>query len=82
MNDFAAQMRTIAEWVETGLDRHLTADGLTGVGTPPERLVAAMRHGALNGGKRLRPYLVLASAELFAVPEAAAMPTACGKTVA
>ena len=28
----------------------------------PERLVAAMRHGALNGGKRLRPLLVLLSA--------------------
>jgi farnesyl diphosphate synthase len=31
----------------------------------PENLVAAMRHGTLNGGKRLRPFLVLESAALF-----------------
>ncbi|PZO77748.1 MAG: farnesyl-diphosphate synthase [Mesorhizobium amorphae] len=31
----------------------------------PERLVAAMRHGVLNGGKRLRPFLVMESAALF-----------------
>src|SRR5690606_6478724 len=31
----------------------------------PERLLAAMRHGALNGGKRMRPFLLLESARLF-----------------
>src|SRR5690606_15790678 len=31
----------------------------------PERLLAAMRHGALNGGKRLRPFLLIESARLF-----------------
>ena len=31
----------------------------------PARLLAAMRHGVLNGGKRLRPFLVLESAALF-----------------
>jgi farnesyl diphosphate synthase len=31
----------------------------------PERLIAAMRHGVLNGGKRLRPFLVIESAALF-----------------
>lgn len=31
----------------------------------PERLMAAMRHGVLNGGKRLRPFLVLETASLF-----------------
>ena len=38
----------------------------------PERLLAAMRHGVLNGGKRLRPFLVLESAALFgaAAPQA------------
>jgi farnesyl diphosphate synthase len=29
----------------------------------PARLMAAMRHGALDGGKRLRPYLAIAAAE-------------------
>jgi farnesyl diphosphate synthase len=38
----------------------------------PERLVAAMRHAALGGGKRLRPFLVIETAGLFDVgPEAA-----------
>jgi farnesyl diphosphate synthase len=31
----------------------------------PERLLAAMRHGVLNGGKRLRPFLVMEVAALF-----------------
>lgn len=34
----------------------------------PERLLAAMTHGALDGGKRLRPFLVRLSASLFDVP--------------
>ena len=33
--------------------------------TRPSRLLAAMRHGVLNGGKRLRPLLVMESAALF-----------------
>ena len=31
----------------------------------PRRLLDAMRHGVLNGGKRFRPFLVLESAALF-----------------
>lgn len=31
----------------------------------PERLVAAMRHALLGGGKRLRPFLLISSAGLF-----------------
>jgi farnesyl diphosphate synthase len=31
----------------------------------PERLLSAMRHGVLNGGKRLRPALLLESTALF-----------------
>jgi farnesyl diphosphate synthase len=33
----------------------------------PERIVAAMRHAALGGGKRLRPFLAIESAGLFGV---------------
>ncbi len=35
---------------------------------PAERLIAAMRHGAVAGGKRMRPFLVQESAALFDVP--------------
>lgn len=31
----------------------------------PPRLLAAMRHGVLNGGKRLRPFLVVEAAQLL-----------------
>nr|WP_235911843.1 farnesyl diphosphate synthase [Mesorhizobium xinjiangense] len=33
----------------------------------PERLMAAIRHGVLNGGKRLRPFLLIESAALFGI---------------
>src|SRR5262245_26349711 len=36
----------------------------------PDRLVAAMRHAALGGGKRLRPFLVIEAASLFDVATA------------
>jgi farnesyl diphosphate synthase len=39
----------------------------------PARLLKAMRHGVLNGGKRLRPFLVLESAALFGADESAAL---------
>src|SRR5215467_11240118 len=39
----------------------------------PRRLLDAMRYGSLNGGKRLRPFLVVESAAIFDVPREAAM---------
>lgn len=39
----------------------------------PARLLAAMRHGALGGGKRLRPFLVVETAKLFNVPAGQAL---------
>ncbi len=53
--------------VEAELERLLPAGQ-----TPEARLVEAMRHAVLAGGKRLRPFLVLKSADLFGVaPDAA-----------
>ncbi|MBM3482402.1 MAG: polyprenyl synthetase family protein [Alphaproteobacteria bacterium] len=40
------------------------------------RLFEAMRYSTFAGGKRLRPFLVLAGADLFGVPRAHALPTA------
>ncbi|TPW30744.1 polyprenyl synthetase family protein [Pararhizobium mangrovi] len=39
----------------------------------PTHLMAAIRHGALNGGKRIRPFLVLETARLFRADREAAM---------
>tara|TARA_B100001939_G_scaffold233853_1_gene201551 strand:- start:13965 stop:14852 length:888 start_codon:yes stop_codon:yes gene_type:complete len=41
-----------------------------------ERVVEAMRYALVAGGKRLRPFLVLASARLFGVAESAALQVA------
>jgi farnesyl diphosphate synthase len=72
----------MAEPMATTLADTLLADALADIGrdidsffdhvlTPPAdsraRLFDAMRHAAIGGGKRLRPLLVLASAQLFAV---------------
>ncbi|WP_282607277.1 polyprenyl synthetase family protein [Pelagibius sp. Alg239-R121] len=43
---------------------------------PRGRVVEAMRYSALSGGKRLRPFLVVESAQLFGLSEAAALDTA------
>lgn len=43
----------LSGWLETGLRQ--------------PRLVAAMRHAVLAGGKRMRPYLVIESARLFGI---------------
>jgi farnesyl diphosphate synthase len=58
--------------IETALDSHLPLpDG------PEAKLVEAMRYATLGGGKRLRPFLVLQSAQLFNVSPASAMRAAC-----
>ncbi len=46
---------------------------LPGVDGPAARLLDAMRYASLNGGKRLRPFLVAAGAELFDVPRERAL---------
>ncbi|MFG1333641.1 farnesyl diphosphate synthase [Xanthobacter autotrophicus] len=53
---------------ETRLALALADAALPGERLRPERLMAAMRHGALGGGKRLRPFLVIESAALFGIP--------------
>ena len=62
---FETALRDRAEAVEGMLRTILDERILPGEITRPEHLMAAMRHGALNGGKRLRPFLVLESAALF-----------------
>lgn len=68
MTSLADEMASCAADVERALDALLTSERLTGPGLPPERLIAAMRHGTLNGGKRLRPLLVRQTASIFGIP--------------
>jgi farnesyl diphosphate synthase len=75
MYDFAADSADCARAVEAGLSELLSGPGLSGPGPVAERLVAAMRHGSLEGGKRLRPLLVRQAAAIFSVPRDAALRT-------
>ncbi len=59
--------------VETVLERLLDRRPLEGEIARPERLLSAMRHGVLNGGKRLRPFLAAESAALFGAPPGPAL---------
>lgn len=57
--DFTAQLQLYRHRVERALDAHLPA-----AETKPARLHAAMRYSMEAGGKRLRPVLLLAAADL------------------
>jgi farnesyl diphosphate synthase len=65
MTSFQDNLAGKAAQVERALDTLLAATPLAGPGEPPARLVAAMRHGSLEGGKRLRPFLLRATGEMF-----------------
>ena len=71
--DFAGRLAATAGDIETLLDRLLSRAALDGETARPPRLVAAMRHSALDGGKRLRPFLVVETAALFGVNRASAL---------
>ncbi len=62
---FEHRLKENAARVEAMLALLLTDSGLDGEVTRPASLLAAMRHGVLNGGKRLRPFLVLESTALL-----------------
>ena len=62
---FDARLEIRAQAVEALLRTLLDDRTLPGEIVRPATLLAAMRHGVLNGGKRLRPFLVLESAALF-----------------
>ena len=45
--------------------------------TYPPEIHRAVRYSVFAGGKRLRPLLTLAAAEIFSVPRQHALPAAC-----
>ena len=63
--DFPALLATRAAAVERLLTALLSDHPQEGELIRPPRLMRAIRHGVLNGGKRLRPFLVMESAALF-----------------
>jgi len=69
----AQYMAARRELVNAALDKYLTF----GPTAPPD-IVEVMRYVVLDGGKRLRPVLVIAGAELFGAGIDLVMPSACG----
>jgi farnesyl diphosphate synthase len=75
---FAQSLARAAALTETRLIHLLEEKSLCGEATGAEagRLIAAMRHAVLGGGKRVRPLLVIESAGLFGIPAEEAAETA------
>lgn len=69
LNTYAAERR---EWVDRALD-----DYLPKAAEPPANLHAAIRYSLFIGGKRLRPLLALAGAEVAGADPTIALPLAC-----
>src|SRR3974377_82743 len=63
-DDFTRRLTAVAAEAEKALESLLTDTPLPTERARPPRLVAWMRHAALGGGKRLRPFLVVESAAL------------------
>ena len=75
--NFEQKLSAIAGQVEAALEALLSPQARPGETRRPARLLAAMRHAALGGGKRLRPFLTIETAGLFGVPPEGAMRAAC-----
>ncbi len=68
MDGLKVAMADAAREIEMTLDRLIPRGN-----GPEQRVLDAMRYACLNGGKRLRPFLVLESAKLFGVPRSRAL---------
>lgn len=66
--EFSHALDEIAAAVDRALAAALHDQAEPGEIERPQRLIAAMRHATLAGGKRLRPLLLVESAALFNVP--------------
>lgn len=70
---FEELLAGVAGDVEVLLERLLAEAPLEGEIEREQRVLAAMRHACLGGGKRLRPFLVVEAAALFGVPRERAL---------
>lgn len=65
---FTARLESAASRVEAMLEKILSQEARDGEIVRPDRVLSAMRYGVLNGGKRLRPFLVIETARLLDAP--------------
>ncbi|MDK9696831.1 MAG: polyprenyl synthetase family protein [Siculibacillus sp.] len=74
---FETRLAATAAVVEAMLARLLVDAALAGETCRPPRLLSAMRHAVLGGGKRIRPFLMIEAARLFEVEGEAVVRAAC-----
>ena len=74
---FETRLAADATQIEAMLERLLADDALAGEILRPARLLAAMRHAVLGGGKRLRPFLMIEAARVFGCEGEAVVRAAC-----
>ncbi|QFY61730.1 polyprenyl synthetase family protein [Rhizobium grahamii] len=73
IDTFENRLSSNATAIEALLDKLLSSEVLSDEITRPERLRAAMHYAVLNGGKRLRPFLVVEATALFGGDREAAL---------
>lgn len=71
MNNYTRYLEEKRIIVEEALDKSLISSF-----SESDKIIESMRYSLLAGGKRIRPILVLAAAELFGGKEEHVMPTA------
>ena len=74
---FETRLSDVGRRVGDCLESLLGPDLLPGEIARPERLLAAMRHATLAGGKRLRPFLVIETARLCGAEGEGVLRAAC-----
>ncbi|WP_273720632.1 MULTISPECIES: polyprenyl synthetase family protein [unclassified Bartonella] len=77
MHEFTTLLAKHGQSIESRLSTLLSDHIQNGEISRPENLIKAMRYGVLNGGKRLRPFLVIQSAALFDIPVEHSLDVAC-----
>src|SRR5665213_972648 len=75
--DFSTRLSALAAEVEAALAALLDETAKPGEIARPARLIAAMRHAALGGGKRLRPFLLVECAAIFGADRDGALMAGC-----
>ncbi len=75
--EFTEKLNTTAKLVNDCITDLLSPNVRTGEIDRPPQLISAMRHGTLNGGKRIRPFLFLNSVNLFGIVGGDPIKTAC-----
>ncbi|MCJ2074868.1 polyprenyl synthetase family protein [Methylobacterium sp. E-016] len=75
---FSHKLARVADTVETFLVERLGPEVGPGEIVRPPRLMEAMRHAVLGGGKRLRPFLAVETARMLGGSEAGALAAGAG----